>query len=143
VWPVEIIPGTDLDTSHYWVYIKGELVAEDHFECEPPPPCGEGCTPGFWRQPQHLDSWTGYTPGDDFDTVFGTDYFDPDITLLDAAWLGGGGVKKLARHGTAALLNASSPDVGYPLTVSEVIAAVQAGDAKTLAEYNELGCPID
>jgi hypothetical protein len=99
---------------------------------------GEGCTPGFWRN--HFEDWppTGYSPSDDFDTTFGVDYFDPDITLGDAIWLGGGGVNKIARHGTAALLNASSPDVEYPLTVAEVIAAVQAGDLGDIVEYNEL-----
>ncbi len=55
----------------------------------------------------------------------------------------GGGVKKLARHGTAALLSAAHPDVAYPMSVAEVIAAVQAGDAGTLAANNELGCPIN
>ena len=31
----------------------------------------DGCTPGYWKQEQHFDSWvpTGYAPGDDFDTV--------------------------------------------------------------------------
>src|SRR5690606_30498275 len=24
-----------------------------------PPSGGEGCTPGYWRQPHHFDSWTG------------------------------------------------------------------------------------
>jgi hypothetical protein len=59
------------------------------------------------------DSWgpTGYTPGDDFDAPFGVDLFNPDITLGEAVNLGGGGVHKLARHGTAALLSAASTDV--------------------------------
>jgi hypothetical protein len=85
----------------------------------------------------------GYAPGDDFDATFGTDYFDPDITLLEAVWARGGGVNRLARHGTAALLSAASPDVAYPYTVDEVIAAVQAGDAGMLADANELGCPLN
>ncbi len=25
-----------------------------------PPPGGEGCTPGFWKQRQHFDSWVGF-----------------------------------------------------------------------------------
>ena len=49
----------------------------------------------------------------------------------------------MARHGTAALLNVLHPDVGYPLSEAEVIAAVQAMDADELAFFNELGCPID
>lgn len=100
----------------------------------------EGCTPGYWKN--HVENWVGYSPNDDFDTVFGVNYFSPDITLDDAVNLGGGGVKKLARHGTAALISAAHPAVNYPLTVDEVIAAVQAGDSDTLVFYNELGCPL-
>ena len=37
----------------------------------PPPPGGEGCTPGFWKQDQHFDSWVGFAPTDSFETVFG------------------------------------------------------------------------
>lgn len=104
---------------------------------------GEGCTPGYWKN--HLEDWppTGLSPADDFDTTFGVDLFSPDITLQQAVNAKGGGVKKLARHGTAALLSALHPDVDYPLTPAEVIAAVQAGDANTLVAFNELGCQID
>lgn len=103
----------------------------------------EGCTPGFWKN--HLELWsaTGFSTGDDFDTVFGVDLFDPDITLEQAINAKGGGVNKLARHGTAGLLSAAHPDVAYPFTVAEVIALVQAGDADALAAANELGCPLD
>lgn len=104
---------------------------------------GEGCTPGYWKQEQHLESWgpTGYNPNDSFVDVFGVDLgFE---TLWDAVNAKGGGVKKLARHGTAALLGAAHPGVAYPFTVAEVIAAVQAGDADALAKANELGCPLD
>jgi uncharacterized repeat protein (TIGR01451 family) len=103
---------------------------------------GEGCTPGFWRN--HLDDWpTRFAPGDDFDTIFGVNLFNPDITLEQAVNLGGGGVKKLARHGTAALLSAAHPNVDYPLSLDQVIAVVQAGDADTLAAANELGCDVN
>jgi len=106
---------------------------------------GEGCTPGYWRNlRKHGDEWTPpFSPGDDFDTTFGVDLFDPDITLGEAVNAKGGGVNKLARHGTAALLSAAHPDVNYPLSVAEVIALVQAGDADTLATANELGCPLN
>jgi hypothetical protein len=109
------------------------------------PPGGEGCTPGFWRN--HLEDWgpTGLSPGDDFDTTFGVNFFDPDKTLDDTVRLGGGGLRKVARHGTAALLNALHPDVNYPFTAAEVIAAVQAGDVDALVPANELSseCPAD
>ena len=106
-----------------------------------PPPGGEGCTPGFWRN--HLEDWgpTGLDPSDDFDSTFGVDLFNPNITLDDAINAKGGGDKKLARHGTAALLNALHPEVSYPLTEAQVIAAVQAGNVDDLVDFNELLAP--
>jgi thrombospondin type 3 repeat protein len=106
-------------------------------------PSGEGCTPGYWKN--HLSSWaaTGYSPSADFDATFGVNLFSPNITLRTAINLGGGGVNKLARHGTAALLSAAHPGVNYPYTVAQVIAAVQAGDSDTLAAFNELGCSLN
>jgi hypothetical protein len=108
-------------------------------------PTGSSCTPGYWKVPVHRGDWaaTGYAPTDDFDSVFGTDYFDPDKTLLQALWTGGGGLMRLGRHGTAALLNAAHPGVNYPLTVAEVIQAVQDQETDMLAAYNEdLPCPL-
>jgi hypothetical protein len=106
------------------------------------PSGNEGCTPGFWKN--HLSLWPApYLPSADFDATFGVDLFNPNITLGTAINLGGGGVRKLARHGVAALLSAAHPGVDYPLTVAQVIAAVQAGDEDTLAAFNELGCPLD
>ena len=102
----------------------------------------EGCTPGFWRN--HLLDWpaTGFNTGDDFDTTFGVNFFTPNITLEQAVNLGGGGVRKLARHGTAGLLSAAHPNVDYPYTVAEVIAFVQAGNVDPLVAANELGCNV-
>jgi len=107
-------------------------------------PGGEGCTPGYWKQPHHFDSWVGYTQNQDFDTVFGVNFFNPNRTLLVALQTGGGGLNRLGRHGTAALLNAEpNSGVDYPYTTAEVIALVQAGDADALEEANELGCPLN
>lgn len=113
---------------------------EGHLDC----PTGEGCTPGYWKNPKHYPDWvpTGLSPGDDFDTTFGVDLFDPDITLEDAVNANGGGANKLARHGTAGLLSALHPAVDYPYTAAEVIAFVQAGNVAPLVEANELGCRI-
>jgi hypothetical protein len=111
----------------------------------PDEPGGEGCTPGYWKN--HLESWppTGLSPFDDFDTTFGVDYFDPDITLDEAVNARGGGTNKVARHGTAALLNALHPDVNYSVSAADVIAAVQAGDVDALVGFNELSseCPAE
>lgn len=35
-----------------------------------PPGGGEGCTPGFWRQPHHYEFWTDHEPGDLWTDVF-------------------------------------------------------------------------
>jgi hypothetical protein len=111
---------------------------------------GEGCTPGFWKN--HLDWWPdAYQPDHDFDTVFGVNVFDPDLTLLDAARRGGGGVNALGRHAVAALLNAESEGVDYGMSTDAVIAAVQAalgpgGDVEGTKDhferFNETGCPL-
>jgi hypothetical protein len=101
-----------------------------------------GGTPGYWRN--HLEAWVGYSPDDIFSDVFGV---GPSITLYEAIWMKGGGEKALIRHATAAILNASSPDVMYPMTEAEIVAAVQAAyvsgnfnDLKNqLDEYNNLG----
>jgi hypothetical protein len=109
-----------------------------------PPDGGEGFTPGYWKN--HYEDWaaTGYALGDDFDTIFGVDWYDPDIDLEAAIWMKGGGLKALTRHATAALLNAAHPGVEYDMTVAEVIEAVQnvtnVNALKNLFEsYNEQG----
>lgn len=134
-------PDGDVDGQLYRVAISvnGKVVTyiEEVIDC-PPETGDEGCTPGYWKN--HLEDWaaTGYSTSDSFEDIFGVDL--GFSTLGEAVEAKGGGDKKLARHGTAALLNAAHPDVNYPLTVAEVIAAVQSGDDDTLAEYNELGC---
>jgi hypothetical protein len=101
--------------------------------------------PGFWKQPQHLDAWVTYTPGQTLESVFDVpDAFGlDDVTLLAAL-----------SQAVAALLNAASPEVDFPLTEAEIIAQVNAalasGDRDTilaLAEeldtFNNLFCPLD
>jgi hypothetical protein len=135
-------------------YIHGYVVTftNDQPEPPPPPPGVEGCTPGFWKQPQHLDSWTTYLPSADFDATFGVDFFTPNMTLLEAAGANGGGTSALARHAVAALLNAASAGVDSPYTVAQVLDIVQGDGAyagltveqrkNLLAAANELGCPL-
>ena len=81
------------------------------------------------------------------------DAFSGEPSLLQALKFGGGGLKALARHAVAALLNAAHPDIDpapeYD-TPAEVIAAFQAafasGDYETtkdaLQASNESGCPL-
>jgi hypothetical protein len=126
---------------------------------------GEGCTPGYWKQPQHFDSWPApYDPSIRFSEVFdrtirvrwsqrGKPSIIADPTLLQALGAKGGGINALARHAVAALLNAQSPDVSFDYSVAEVIALVQrAVDSGSkpqierakdrLADANEQGCPL-
>ena len=142
-------PGTKVtDSDPAWVYCleRGD----------------EGCTPGYWKQPQHLDSWIGYDPSNGFFDVFVREitirwsqkrkprpFTNP--TLLQALQAKGGGINALARHAVAALLNASNPAVSYAYTVDEVILWTQAaidsgsyGPTKDLfEEANEAGCPLN
>lgn len=113
-------------------------------------PGTQGCTPGYWKNHTSAQDWGGLSPGDDFDATFGVDAFDPDRTLLEALSGGGGGLDRLGRHATAALLNASNGNVDYEFTEAEVIAAVQdaiaTGDLSIVDDFeeaNELGCPLD
>jgi len=120
--------------------------------CDMPSQGGQGCTPGYWKQPQHFDSWPApYTPwtafGDVFDDAF------PGMTLLQVAAQGGGGLKALGRHTVAALLNAASGGVDYGPSVSDVIdmfndAYANGGDdiedqKDIFAGLNESGCPLN
>jgi hypothetical protein len=118
----------------------------------PPPQGGEGCTPGFWKQPQHVDSWPApYVPSQTFAAAFGVATFGDD-TLLEVLGANGGGVNALGRHAVAALLNSASDGVSYNMSAAEVIAAVQAALAKggnvertknILAGFDEQGCSLN
>jgi len=114
-----------------------------------------GCTPGYWKQEHHFDSW----PADvDPDTatvsgVFGVLPSMGDALLLkDALALKGGGEKAFLRHAVAAYLNSKNDDVVYFFDTLEVIGIVQEvywstgdfeGAKDLLAEQNELFCPLD
>lgn len=108
-------------------YVSGNLPASFSWIAavlsvpSPPPPDGEGCTPGFWRNPKKFSLWP-IDPDTLFSDVFGV---GPADVLKDTIRLGGGGEKALIRHATAAYLNSLSPDVDYLYSPDEVIAIVQ------------------
>jgi hypothetical protein len=115
----------------------------------------EGCTPGYWKQEHHHDSWPlPYTPGSPFSTWFDDaftgltlqDVVAKEDTPIDA-------LEILGAHTVAALLNAAST-VNYPMSVQEVIDAFNAAylagtDEAYLAQkdlfeaFNEAGCPLN
>jgi hypothetical protein len=106
----------------------------------------QGCTPGYWKQPHHLDSWEGYAPGQYFDDVFGV---GPHITLLDALWARGGGENALVRHAVAALLNAAHSEVCFDAPDAQTAIGYISGHwgarwlKDFLAGHNESGCPLN
>lgn len=118
-----------------------------------PPEGGQGCTPGYWRQSQHFDSWTApYTPNTLFSDVFSNAF--PGKTLGQVVQLGGGGLSALGRHSVAALLNAASAGVDYDYSTTQVISAFNAsfatGEKKKFEQQkdvfdflNNQGCPLN
>ncbi len=138
---------------------------------------GEGCTPGFWKTHAGLgpgnqgNFWPApYTPSTPLSAANAGGVFTIPACLLTAfpqagsdtlfdalSYKGGPGVAGAAqilfRAAVAALLNAQSPDVDYPLSTAQVISMVNAALvgcnrdtmltlAGELDENNNLGCPI-
>lgn len=118
--------------------------------CDEEQDLGMGCTPGYWQQRHHFDSWEVYSPTDSYSVTFGVT-LARDYTLAESLGKGGGGAGALMRHSTAALLNSVNGGVDFAFTEAEVIAIVQ--DAFATGEYeaaknlleaqNEAGCPLD
>ncbi len=124
---------------------------------------GQGCTPGYWKQSQHFDSWRWYAITDMVDAVFNVTFRSVTkqnptgpLTLLNAVDLkGNNDGEQLFRHGTAALLNAVYlSGVSTQYTAPQVIKMVRdawlSGDATRIANTknaletaNERGCPLN
>jgi hypothetical protein len=119
---------------------------------------GAGCTPGYWKQPQHFGSWdgTGYERTNTLVEVFG-EYALPGNLLQALSFRGGnssdGAKQILLRAAVAAILNAGHPEINYPLEdtviVNAVKQALQSGErvkmldlAGDLDDENNLGCPL-
>ncbi|HEY3258838.1 MAG TPA: hypothetical protein VGJ95_00990 [Pseudonocardiaceae bacterium] len=96
----------------------------------PPPPGGQGCTPGFWKNHPDAFATTPYSPTTTLGSVFtGLSPSYASLTFAQALNLGSGGLNALLRHAVAALLNASSSEVDYPLSAAQVIAMTNAAIA--------------
>ena len=129
----------------------------------PTPMPFQGCTPGYWRQSQHLDSWvvTGFAPNQTLESVFDVpnNFGLDNRTLREALNFSGGSgttgaARILLRAAVAALLNSAHPDVNYPRTTAEVVADVNAalasGNRTTMLNLaseldadNNFGCPLN
>jgi hypothetical protein len=121
----------------------------------PPPPPPAGCTPGYWKQDQHFDSYPGaISPSLLFDAagVGGNTFANafPGKTVLQVLWQGGGGLNALGRHAVAALLNAYQLPGSYyggNTVVNMFNDAYASGNYETtknlFAAANEIGCPLN
>jgi hypothetical protein len=95
---------------------------------QPDEPDLEYCSPGYWKQSQHFDSYVGYTPTQLFaDTgspapstppTFANAF--PGKSLVQVLSSGGGGLNALGRHVVAALLN-NAADLETGTTTAGVI----------------------
>ncbi|MBA3554792.1 MAG: hypothetical protein H0W29_08570 [Gemmatimonadales bacterium] len=98
---------------------------------------GDGCTPGYWKQPHHFDSWADpYDPTDLFSDHLENAF--PGLTLLQVLQNGGGGLNALGRHTVAALLNSASGGVSFELSPSEVINAFNGVFPGSKSQYESL-----
>jgi hypothetical protein len=138
---------------------------------------GQGCTPVFWKQQNHFGCWPApYAPSTVVSTVFtipgclascayggGKNAVNiVDLTFLRALGLGNANgaaadicatAGYLLKEGVAALLNAQSASVSFPLTTAQIIADVNAAlatcDLQTIGNladqldaFNSAGCPL-
>jgi hypothetical protein len=120
----------------------------------------EGCSAGFFKN--HPNAFPSpYAAQTSLSSVFTclSNTALGNMTLRQAlSFKGGKGVEGaqqiLLRQAVAALLNAASQDVDYPLTIQQVITqvctAIASNDrqiilelSSQLDEFNNLGCPID
>jgi len=91
------------------------------------------CSPEFWENNLELWKVVGVNYNDDFDEIFGKNYFEVDITLKQAISKKGVGVDKLAREGTAAYLNAlADPNIDE----EKVRETVHFGYIHQIQKYN-------
>jgi hypothetical protein len=118
---------------------------------------GEGCTPGYWKQPQHFDSWPVPTTTTLADAGFTNTGLPAGTTLLEALSFQGGPTVQdakniLLRQAAAAYLNSLS--IAYAFTTAEVVDmvndALATGDRDTILDVKDVldaanngGCPLN
>ena len=163
--PANWTPGTttcvssilDTETPGNLELDAGETITCTFHNTYTPPQVVQYCSPGYWKQPQHFDSWIGYTPNQLFSSVFegvtiswsakGKPGPVANPTLLQVLEGNGGGITSLARAAVGALLNATALNSG--LTAAQVTAIFNAanpsGDleaAKAQYTFPE-NCPLN
>ena len=99
-----------------------------------------GCTPGYWKQPQHFFRWGSLSQSTSFNATFNVTSaqsgFSNGFSLLDALKNGGGGIDALGRQAVAAYLNSRTANMNYPYTTAQVVQlvhdAIVSGKAATI-----------
>jgi len=130
---------------------------------------GQGCTPGFWKNPKHFALWVGITPTQTVGSLFtiqptfadGSSGSVPANSTMaqGLAFQGGsslnGASQILLRAAIAGVLNANNPNVSYSMTASQIVSSVNAAlasnDRNTIlnlasqidsANNGQAGCPL-
>ena len=154
------IPGSNCPTEYVVELGQGEIYLDADFCFIDPPEEGEGCTPGYWKN--HPEDWVDYTPGQGISEMFSQVSNYPELAgddLLTGLEYGGGAgaigmARNLIRIGIASVLNATSDDVNYPFSESDLIDdindALASGDRETMRALkgeldgynNKLPCPL-
>lgn len=107
----------------------------------------EYCSPGYWKQEHHFDSWVDYGPNQQYSSIFENAF--PGKTLTQVLSQGGGGLNALGRATVAALLNSSAINSKFsPTEVINMFNAVYPGNN---ASYDALAnqytiaenCPLN
>jgi hypothetical protein len=148
-----ICDGSEIPFDTLWADESNETIGCIKFSITEVPTMDQGCTPGYWKQPQHLDDWVGYAPTDSYNSIFGVDatpycgnvdernamrklgggvhLCNANMSLGEALWMRGNadGLGQVIFQSTAALLNAANGDISYPLTEAEIISKVQGAFA--------------
>ncbi len=150
----------DTETAGDLELEDGETITCTFSNTFEPPFVAQYCSPGYWKQSQHFDSWVTYSPTDTFASVFGEDITimwsakgkpvaTTNPTLQQVLEANGGGISSLARAAVGALLNASALET--EMTPEEVISAFQDTYPGTDADYEALkaeytaehNCPLN
>ena len=147
----------------------GQDVSIEWRNCATTPPVvtsGQGCTPGYWKQSQHFDSWpsTVHT-GDKLSLYFATGGVTVNgklvgnYTMLEGLKMkGGSGIagaaEILTRAAVAAYLNSALNSLSYPFSNASVVSMVNTAfssgnrdlmilTAAKLDKANNGGCPLN
>ncbi|GGO80128.1 hypothetical protein GCM10011348_16140 [Marinobacterium nitratireducens] len=149
-YSIELQSGDEYSFKARYLGLDGTYAAAGDSRCEPVKAEiaeQQGCTPGYWKVPQHHDSWVGYTTDQKLNSVFtfpaggGPVASLANDTMLQALnYMGGtgagGAAQILLRAAVASVLNAAHPDVSFPLDLGDIIsdvnAALLSGDRATM-----------